>query len=60
MEENKKGECCSSHSCCGGVKKLLVGLLIGAFIFAAGMWYAKANCSMGGKICPISGMPMAR
>ena len=42
-----------------GIKKLLVGLLIGAFIFAAGMWYAKSSCHMGGaKMCPMSGGSM--
>jgi uncharacterized membrane protein YiaA len=38
---------------------LLVGLLMGAFIFAAGMWFAKSHCHchgyMGGeKFCPVS------
>ena len=60
--EEKKDSCCSTGpSGCCGIKKLLVGLLIGAFIFAAGMWYAKSHCSYGsGKMCPISGMPMAK
>ena len=59
--EEKKDNCCSTSSGCCGVKKMLVGLLIGAFIFAAGMWYAKSHCSYGsGKMCPISGMPMAK
>ena len=40
---------------------MLVGLLIGAFIFAAGMWYAKSSCHMGGaKMCPMSGGMMAK
>ncbi len=74
MSEEKKDHqdsCCSggegkSAGGCGcgggcGIKKLLVGLIIGAFVFAAGMWYAKANChkctSGGdmGKMCPMGG-----
>ena len=54
--EEKKDSCCSTGSsgCCG-IKKMLVGLLIGAFIFVAGMWYAKSSCHMGGaKMCPMS------
>jgi hypothetical protein len=61
MSEEKKEECCSSSKacgcgCCKGVK-LLVGLLLGAFIFASGMWFARAHCHchMGdGKYCPFS------
>ena len=60
--EEKKDSCCStgsSGSGCRGIKKMLVGLLIGAFIFAAGMWYAKSSCHMGGaKMCPMSGGSM--
>ncbi len=57
-EEKKEGDCCgtsghSSGACCSG-KKLVVGLLVGALIFAAGMWFAKA-CPLAGKICPMSG-----
>lgn len=57
-EEKKEGGCCSSGggSCCKGVK-LVVGLLLGAFIFAAGMWFAKAHCHChlgGGNYCPFS------
>lgn len=57
-EEKKEGSCCSSGggSCCKGVK-LLVMLLVGAFIFAAGMWFAKSHsyCHMGGgNYCPFS------
>ena len=57
-EEKKEGSCCSSGGCCcckGAL--LIVGLLIGAFIFAAGTWFAKSHCHgyMGGdKFCPIS------
>ncbi len=44
-EEKKEGSCCSSDgcSCCKGTK-LIIGLLLGAFIFAAGMWFAKSHC----------------
>ena len=58
-EEKKEGSCCSSGAgcgCCKGVK-LLVGILMGAFIFAAGMWFAKAHCHChmgGGNFCPFS------
>jgi len=54
--EEKKDSCCSTSSGCCGMKKLIVGLLIGAFIFAAGIWYAKSNCPMVSKICPMGGM----
>ena len=59
-EEKKEESCCSSGGCgcCKGTK-FLVGLIIGAFIFAAGAWFAKSHCHchgyMGGeKICPVS------
>ena len=56
-EEKKEGSCCSSGGgcgCCSGIK-LIVGLIIGAFIFAAGAWFAKSHCHMGGdKFCPFS------
>ena len=58
-EEKKEGSCCSSGGsgcgCCKGTK-LLAGLLIGAFIFAAGMWFAKSHCCHGGQgsFCPFS------
>jgi len=59
--EEKKDSCCSTSSGCCGIKKVIVGLLIGAFIFAAGMWYAKSHCPMSGKICPMGdGMPTAK
>ena len=60
-EEKKEGSCCSSGGCgcCKGIK-LLVGLLIGAFIFAAGMWFAKAHCGMGHSFCPFSGPQVAK
>jgi hypothetical protein len=58
MREDKKEEgCCSSKGCdhcC--FTKLLIGMLIGAFIFASGMWYEKASCRMchsGYKFCPF-------
>ncbi len=59
-EEKKEGSCCSSKGCgcCSGAK-LVVGLLIGAFIFAAGMWFAKSHCSMGHNFCPFSA-PVAK
>ena len=57
-EEKKEGSCCSSGGgcCCKGAL-LIVGLLMGAFIFAAGTWFAKSHCHppMGGdRFCPIS------
>ncbi len=62
-EEKKEGGCCStsgSTGCCsGGGKKLFVGLVLGALLFAAGMMFAKMNCSSNGaKVCPMSGAPM--
>ena len=61
-EEKKEEGCCSSKGskCCSGVK-VLVGLLIGAFIFAAGMWFAKSHCCHqgGGSFCPFSA-PVAK
>ena len=62
MSEEKKDGCCGTHgssgACCAG-KKLLVGLLVGALIFAAGIWFAKAQCPMSQKMCPMGGsMPM--
>jgi hypothetical protein len=58
-EEKKEGSCCSTQGCgcgCGKGIKLLVALLIGAFVFAAGMWFAKAHCCHmgGGNYCPFS------
>jgi hypothetical protein len=56
-EEKKEGSSCSSCGCgCGKGIKLLVGLLIAAFIFASGMWFAKSHCHMmdGHNFCPIS------
>jgi len=54
-EEKKEGSCCSSGGCgcCKGVK-LLVVLLIGAFIFAAGMWFAKSHYYGYHNFCPFS------
>jgi len=58
-EEKKEGSCCSSDGkgCCKGVK-LVVGILLAAFIFASGMWFAKAHCHYchmgGGQFCPLS------
>ena len=61
MSEEKKEGCCSTHgSCCCAGKKLVIGLVAGALIFAAGMWFAKAQCHMGSKMCPLTGMPMQR
>ena len=59
MSEEKKEESCSSSKGCGccPCAKLFAGLLIGAFIFAAGMWFAQSHCHhhMGGdKFCPLS------
>ncbi|MDE1919963.1 MAG: hypothetical protein KGJ09_00920 [Candidatus Omnitrophica bacterium] len=61
MAEEKKEESCSTKKgcgCCCGMK-LLAGLIIGAFIFAAGMWFAWSHC--GGscayghhQYCPFS------
>jgi hypothetical protein len=56
MVEEKKEECCTTKKgcgCCSGMK-LLAGLLIGAFVFAAGMWFAKANCGGYNHFCPFS------
>jgi hypothetical protein len=55
-EEKKEGSSCSSSGCgcCKGVK-LLVMLLVAAFIFAAGMWFAKAHCGSYHSFCPLSG-----
>ena len=57
-EEKKEESCCSSGGCgcCKGAK-FLVGLIIGAFIFASGMWFAQSRCYChmgGGKFCPFS------
>jgi hypothetical protein len=56
-EENKEG-CHSSGKCCNKGVKLLVALLMGAFIFASGMWFAQAHCHHyhmgGGNFCPFS------
>ena len=59
-EEKKEESCCSSKGCgcCKGTK-VLVGLLLGAFIFASGMWFAQAHCHRHGytgddKFCPFS------
>ena len=59
MSEEKKEESCGTpKGCgcgCGKGLKLLVMLLVGAFIFASGMWFAKAHCHMGGgNYCPFS------
>ncbi len=63
-EEKKEGSGCSSQGCgcCKGVK-LVVGILLGAFIFAAGMWFARThyNCHVGGgNFCPFSGPHAAK
>lgn len=60
-EEKKEGSCCSSGGCgcCKGVK-LIVGLLLAAFIFAAGMWFAKAHCHGGSTYCPFSAAPVTK
>ena len=63
MSEEKKDGCCSSEKsgcgCCGGAKKLVIGLIAGALLFASGVMFAKSSCMMGGsKVCPISGKPM--
>jgi len=62
-EEKEKQGCCPSGggSCCKGIK-LLVALLLGAFIFASGMWFAKSHCNYhtgGGNFCPFSA-PVAK
>ncbi|MDE2028283.1 MAG: hypothetical protein KGK03_00435 [Candidatus Omnitrophica bacterium] len=58
MPEDKKDESCSTKKgcgCCGGAK-LLAALIVGAFIFAAGMWFARAHCQGLGyhAFCPLS------
>jgi len=63
MTEEKKDECCSTKQGCGcgcGGMKLLAGLIIGAFIFAAGMWFAKAHCMGGHNYCPFSSAPATK
>ncbi len=57
-EEKKEGSGCSSSKgcgCCSGAK-IIVGLLIGAFIFASGMWFAKSHCHGGAEhqFCPFT------
>ncbi len=62
MSEEKKEESCSSSKggcCCKGTK-LIIGLLIGAFIFAAGMWFAKSHCYAGHGFCPFSSAPATK
>jgi hypothetical protein len=56
-EEKKDGKSCGSGGCgCCPVTKVIVGLLLGAFIFAAGMWFAKSHCHAGSPgFCPING-----
>ncbi len=56
-EEKNEGSCCSSKGCgcgCGKGFKILVMLLVGAFIFASGMWFAKSHCHSGQNYCPFS------
>jgi hypothetical protein len=58
MSEEKKDGCCSTTPasggcCCKAGKKFLMGILVGVFLFAAGFYFAKANCPMGGKMCPM-------
>lgn len=76
MSEEKKEQqegCCgttpkSGCGCCCSPKKVLFGLLVAVFIFASGMWYAKAHCQsechMGSgmsKMCPmVTGSMMAK
>lgn len=64
------GGCGSVGGCGGGMKKFVCGMIVGVFIFAAGMWYTKAHCESGGchmgshtsasstgmgKMCPMGG-----
>jgi len=63
-EEKNEGSCCtpkaSASGCgcgCGKGVKLLIGILLGVFIFLSGMWFAKAHghCHMGGgNYCPFN------
>ena len=59
MTEKKKDEgCCGTNGttgpCCGG-KKIIVGILVAALIFVAGMLFAK-RCPLGQSgMCPMSG-----
>jgi len=55
-EEKKEGSCCSSQGggCCW-CKKLIVGFVIGALFFVAGMLCAKSMCHSGANFCPFSG-----
>ncbi len=55
----KKEGCCgttghTSGSCCSG-KKLIIGLLTGALLFAAGVLFAKTQYSSG-KTCSMGQM----
>ncbi len=65
-------QCCSTEGkdkgqgCCG-TKKLIVAVLIGVLIFAAGVAFGKKcpaaskDCSMAaGKMCPMGGAPVAK
>ncbi len=57
--QEKKDSCCSPSTssggccCCKGGKKFLMGILVGVLIFAGGFIFAKSNCPMGGKTCPM-------
>ncbi len=51
MTEQKKDEnCCSG---CTGVKKLIVGLILGVLIFVAGYYFAKGQCPFSQRFCPL-------
>ncbi len=58
-------QCCSTENkgegkgCCG-TKKLIVMVLIAGLCFAAGMLFAKSNCNMSSKVCPMSSAPVAK
>jgi len=63
-EEKKEGSSCttSGGNCCKGVK-ILVAILLGVFIFASGMWFAKAHCHGhmgGGNYCPFNSAPATK
>lgn len=55
MTEKKEENCQTQGGCgcCSGVKQLIIGLLLGALIFAFGYFVARGGCPFGSKICPL-------
>jgi len=67
-EEKKEGSFSSPNGCgCCKCTKFFIGLLMGAFIFAAGVWFGKSHyqchyqchLSGGSNYCPFSA-PVAK